>query len=155
MATESQAIPKLQEFRFLLKINGIPEAVVQHVDPGDRKHGIMKIYGGGMNHSHKEVGMIEFEDCVVGKVIPISGAGGKEIEQWANKAQDPELNRGQGDYYQMISLDELDNEFNLVRGWDFYNCQVSVFKLGKREAGSLDKPVIEEVHIAYDYRKQR
>ena len=155
-ATDAMAIPKLQEFKFMVQVMGMPAALAQSFDPGDRKHGIIKVHGGGMNHAHKETGMIEYEDAVLTVVIPCDGPGMTIFETWANMAANPKTgNADSNDYGIMITVLELAPNGVPKRAHDFFNCQISVRKLGKREAGSLDKPVIEEMHIAYDRREER
>jgi len=148
------AIPKIQEFRYRVLVNGMDAALCQSVTPGQRKNGIMKIYGGGMNHPHKEPGQVEFDDMELEYVIPISGSERGFWTQLADGAQNPET--GYGDSAMpaiMLTIQDLDNQMNPVRSWDYFNCLVSVHDPGKRDASSIDKPLLEKVHIAYDFRK--
>jgi phage tail-like protein len=154
-ATEAVLIPKLAEYKFRVNVSDLPVAMVQSCDPGDRTNHTIKVYGAGMNHSHYEPGMVEFGLCILTNVVPIQGPGRSTWEDWANKAQNPATGRGDSDNpYKQISVLELDGQDNPVRTWDFFNCQVEVYKLGKREAGSQDKAVIEEVHLRYDSRRE-
>lgn len=154
MANDAFATPKLQEFRFRLEVNGLPVALCQSFDPGVRKNGIVKVFGGGMNHPWKEVGMVEFEDAVLSAVIPVAGAGRDYFETWANDAQNVMTGKGNlAFYYKDMTLHELDNQMNPVRTWDFHYCQVSQQKLGKRDGSAMDKVAIDEIHIAYVSRE--
>jgi len=156
MGTEAQAVPKIQEFKFLVTVDDIPSVYCQTVTPGQRKQHIMKIFGGGMNHPHKEPGQVEYDPLELEYVVPASGQFIGVFEKIATLLQDPEKGYGEvSGYAKQISIQDLDNNNNPVNGWDYYNCLLSVYDPGKRDASSTDKPVIEKVQFEYDYRKRR
>lgn len=149
------ATPKLKEFNFEVQVNGMPAALTQTCDFGNRKPGIVKTWG-GRGHAHKETGQVEFEDVVLTVVIPAEGPGKDLFEEWLNDAYDPAIGRARtASPHRMISIIEYDDQKNPIRGWDYYYCLVSAYNLGKRDRGSVDKAAIDEIHIAYDYRTQR
>lgn len=154
-ATTAVQIPKLAEYKFRVNVSDMPVAMVQSMDPGDRTNHSIKVFGAGQNHAHYEPAMIEFGMATLTNVVPISGPGGSTWEDWMNAAQNPNTGRGDAALpYKQISLMEMDGQDNVIRTWDFFNCMVEVYKLGKKEASSTDKAVIEEVQIRYDYRRE-
>jgi phage tail-like protein len=149
------ATPKLKEYNFEVVIQGLPTALTQTCDFGNRKMGIVKTYG-GRGHPFKEQGQTEFEDVVLGVCIPAEGPGKDIFEEWANDAYDPALGRARTNHpHRMISITEYDDQKNPIRGWDYYNCLLSAYHLGKRDRANQDKAAIDEIHIAYERRQQR
>ncbi|MGC8718129.1 MAG: phage tail protein [bacterium] len=154
---EATAVMALKDFKFRVEINGLECALVQEFDPGARTHGVSEHAGGGQNFVVKEAGMIKYADAVLKMVVPVEGPGKRYFDEWMNQAQDPATGNGlsRKEYQRNFSVFELDNDGAPVRVWEYYMAFPSHHNPGNRSALSIDKNVIEEIHITYSYRKMR
>jgi len=154
---EATAISRLKDFKFRVEMNGLECALVQDFNPGARTHGVSEHSGGGQNFAVKEVGMIKYADAVLKMVVGIEGPGKRYFDDWMNQGQDPQTGHGlqPKGYRRNFSVFELDNTGAPVRVWEFFMAFPNNYDPGAKNSLSTDKDVIEEVHIAYSWRRMR
>ena len=156
MAVESSAA-RLRDYKFRLEINGHNAALVQDFDPGRRTIGVSEHAGAGQNFPDKQAGMQKFADCVIKRVVPIDGTDRSYFEDWMNLCQDALTGNGQipAIYQRRFSFYEMKPDGTDSSVYEYYGGFPIDISPGNRHGVDQNKDVIEEIHIAYQYRIRR
>jgi hypothetical protein len=157
MAVDAMAINPLKTYKFRLELNGLPAALIQSFNPGDRSHGMTEHAGAGQNHTVKEVGMVVFGNCSLGMVVPMDGPGRTYFDDWMQTAQNTLTGNGEipAKYRRNFTLYELDPRGDPSRIWEFKAGFPVRMSLGMRNAVAGNSDVIEELEITYCNREMR
>lgn len=156
MAVDAGVIPKIKEAHFRVNVAGFEQSLCEQFNPGDREHMIVEHHTGTQRHPSKETGNLKFTNATIRHVVPVTGADRDFWEKKAEAAVNAETSIGglPVDYLFDFSVTIMkpNQEPSII--WEFYNAQVARLKPGNMDAAS-DKNLIEEVEIAYEWRRKR
>jgi len=157
MPVEACSISRMKAYKFRLEINGLPAALIQEFDPGDRTHGVSVHAGAGQNYVCKEVGMISYGNCTLHMVVPLDGPGRVFLNDWMDLCQDPATGNGEvpSKYMKDFSLYELDPTGSPSRVWEFKRGFPVKHSIAHRSAFADGTDLIETLEITYAKREMR
>lgn len=156
MASDAATIPKIKEAHFKVNVAGFEHSLCEQFNPGDRQHTIIEHHIGTQRYPSKETGNMKFSNCTLKHVVPVAGADRDFWERKAEAAINTATSVGgmPADYLFDFSVTVMkaNQEPSII--WEFYNCQIATLKPGNLDT-SADKNMVEEVDIAYEWRRKR
>ena len=151
MTVAGKSVSYHKKFKFVVEIDGIPEARFVKAGPMEAEIAEIEQHGGGSLVGDKEPGRVKFTDITLEQGV----TGNFDLYKWFKEVANVAANSGliTPNYKRNLDIVQQDRDGTTLRRWRIYEAWPKKFKAGDWD-NDADENVMESVVLSLKYWEQ-